>query len=90
MTNIVMIGSLNNAELLAGVGLGAMLLNVCWFAFTQGLNGTLETYISQLYGAQEYKLCGIYFNRAKAILFLVLAPVAILFWHTDTILIQVG
>ena len=31
---------------MAGVGLGGMLLNVCFFAVGQGLNGTIETFVS--------------------------------------------
>lgn len=46
LTNIYFMGHENDPDLLAGVGLGAMLLNVCCFAISQGLNGTLETYVS--------------------------------------------
>ena len=83
-------GHQDDPDLIAGVGLGAMLLNVCCFAISQGLNGTLETYVSQAFGAQEYKLCGVYLNRARAILIVVLFPVAVMFIFSDFILIAAG
>lgn len=83
-------GHESDPDLIAGVGLGAMLLNVCCFAISQGLNGTLETYVSQAYGAKRYKQCGVYLNRARAILLVVLFPVAIIFIFADYILIAAG
>ena len=46
LTNIFFMGHMDDTDLLGGVGLGAMLLNVGCYAFTMGLNGTLETYVS--------------------------------------------
>jgi len=46
MTNTYYIGNLNEPKLLAGVGMGNMLINVLCFAVTQGLNGALETLVS--------------------------------------------
>ena len=39
-----------SSSLLAGVGLGNMLLNVLVFAVTMGLNGTIETFVAWAYG----------------------------------------
>jgi multidrug resistance protein, MATE family len=90
LTNIYFMGHLDDPDLLAGVGLGAMLLNVCCFAVSQGLNGTLETFVSQCYGAGELRMCGVYLNRARLIVSVVLLPVAITFLFADTILVGVG
>ena len=46
LTNTWYIGNMNNPELLAGVGMGNMLINVLCFAVTQGLNGALESLVS--------------------------------------------
>jgi len=54
LTNTYFVGNLNEPALLAGVGMGNMLINVLCFAVTQGLNGALETLVSQSYGAQKY------------------------------------
>jgi len=44
--NIYFMGHQQDPDLMAGVGLGGMLLNVCFFAVGQGLNGTIETFVS--------------------------------------------
>ena len=46
MLNTYFVGNLNEPALLAGVGMGNMLINVLCFAVTQGLNGSLETLVS--------------------------------------------
>jgi multidrug resistance protein, MATE family len=90
LTNIYFMGHQNDPDLLAGVGLGAMLLNVCCFAVSQGLNGTLETFVAQSYGAGDERMCGVYLNRARTILTVVLLPVAIAFFFSDSILVACG
>ena len=45
------IGNLNDPALLAGVGIGNMLINCLVFTVTEGLNGTLDTLVSQSFGA---------------------------------------
>jgi Na+-driven multidrug efflux pump len=51
LINTYYIGHTNNATLIAGVGMGNMLINVLAFAIMQGLNGAIETLNSQAYGA---------------------------------------
>ena len=51
LINTYYIGHVNDSSLIAGVGMGNMLINVLAFAIMQGLNGALETLISQAYGA---------------------------------------
>ena len=46
LVNTYYIGHSNNPPLIAGVGMGNMLINVLAFATMQGLNGALETLIS--------------------------------------------
>lgn len=64
-----------------------MLLNVCCFAISQGLNGTIETFVSQSFGAEDYRMCGVYVNRARVLVSLILLPVAIAFFWADDILV---
>ena len=54
LLNIFYVGQMST-ELLAGVGLGNMLLNVLVFAVTMGLNGTIETFVSWSYGQGDKK-----------------------------------
>ena len=46
LINTYYIGHSNDPALIAGVGMGNMLINVLAFATMQGLNGALETLIS--------------------------------------------
>lgn len=87
LTNTYFIGNLNEPVLLAGVGMGNMLINVLCFAVTQGLNGALETLVSQSYGAKKFPQCGIYLNRGKVVSTLILIPIVIIYALSDKILI---
>jgi len=53
LLNIFYIGQIGS-EYLAGVGMGNMLLNVCIFAFSNGFNGTVETFISWALGSNDF------------------------------------
>jgi Na+-driven multidrug efflux pump len=46
LVNTYYIGHTNEPALIAGVGMGNMLINVLAFAIIQGLNGALETLIA--------------------------------------------
>jgi len=88
LLNIYFIGQIGS-EYLAGVGMGNMLLNVFIFALSQGLNGTVETFISWALGAKDYDLCGVRLNQARIILMVVLIPFIIMFLYVDKILIAI-
>ena len=77
-----------SSELLAGIGLGNMLLNVLVFAFTMGLNGTIETFVSWSFGAGDNKMCGTHLNRARVVVSLLMVPVMFVFFFIDKILIS--
>ena len=55
-----------------------MLINVLCFAVTQGLNGALETLVSQAFGSNHFKQCGLLLNRGRIITTLVFLPVALI------------
>ena len=87
LTNTWFIGNLNEPALLAGVGMGNMLINVLCFAVIQGLNGALETLVSQSFGAQKYEQCGIFLTRGKVVATILMVPIIILYLFSDKILI---
>ena len=89
LTSIYYIGHLDDSILMAGVGLGSMLMNVLCFAVTQGLNSALESLVSQAYGFGKYKMCGVYLNRGRMIVTFVLIPIAILLFYSDSILVAI-
>ena len=88
--NTVYAGKLNNAAKLAGVGLGTTLINVICVVPLLGMNGAVETLVSQAYGAREYKLCGIYLNRGRIINTIIFIPLAILMLQSRQILTALG
>jgi len=53
LMNTYVIGHTNDPVLIAGVGMGNMLINVFAFAVMQGLNGALESLVSVSFGASE-------------------------------------
>ena len=87
LVNTYYIGHVNDPVLLAGVGMGNMLINVLCFAVVQGLNGALETLVSQAYGAGKYKACGIYLNRGKFVATIIFIPIIILYICSEEILV---
>ena len=87
LSNTYFIGNLNQPALLAGVGMGNMMINVLCFAVTQGINGALETLVSQSFGASKYQECGIFLNRGKVVVTLIMIPLIIIYVLSDKILI---
>lgn len=90
LINTFFVGNLNNAALLGGVGMGNMLINVLGFAVQQGLNGALETLVSQSYGNNQLEMCGKYLNRGRLICAALTIPLIIIFLFSDSILIALG
>ena len=87
LTNTYFVGNLNKPALLAGVGMGNMLINVLCFAVIQGLNGALETLVSQSFGAKKYEECGIFLNRGKVVATIIMVPIIVIYLLSDKILI---
>lgn len=81
-------GNLNDPVLLAGVGMGNMLLNVLGFAIIQGMNGALESFVSQSFGAAKHEQSAIYLNRAKTMATIILIPIVVIYTVSDKILIK--
>ena len=48
--NLIFVGHMNDAKLLAGVGMGNLIVSVFGISLFIGLNGALETLVSQAYG----------------------------------------
>jgi MATE family multidrug resistance protein len=76
--------------MLAAVGLANMFINITTLSVIIGINSTLNTLVSQSFGLQNYKLCGVYFNRARIIMTLVLVPLSILLLNTERVFDLMG
>lgn len=64
----------DKADLIAGFGAAVMIANVCFNSIVIGLNGALETLVSQAYGAKDYEMCGVLLHRSRVVLALISVP----------------
>ena len=90
LINTYYMGHLEDTALMAGIGMGNMLINVFCFAITNGLNGALETLVSQSFGSKRYRECGIYLSRGRIIVSIILVPIMLIFVLSDQILVAIG
>ena len=63
--NIIVIGHLNDSEMISGIGIGTLFINATGYILGIGLIGGLDTLGSQAFGAKEYRLLGIYTNICR-------------------------
>ena len=75
---------------MAGVGLGQSLLWSLTLYIIMGMNGALETLVSQAFGANQLKLCGVYLNRARVINTAISLPLMGVMFFTKPILSVLG
>ena len=101
LMNTYFVGHTNDPVMIAGVGMGNMLINVFAFAVMQGLNGALESLVSVCFGASEVqgisekekirqrRNCGELHNRGRFVCTCVMVPLIILYAVSDKILIGI-
>ena len=90
VTNLIFIGQLNEPAMLAGVGLGNVIMNVLGLSVIFGMNGALETLVSQAYGRGNLQLCGVYLRRGRLIMTLFFIPIAVILSQVNLILQLIG
>ena len=83
------VGRIPGDEYMGAVALGGMLCNVTGYSLSYGMCTALDALISQAYGAKEYQLLGLHTQRAMVILTLFSFPVALIWWETTWLLINV-
>lgn len=88
--NTVFVGHLNEPAKLAGVGLGNMIINIFGMSVFLGMNGALETFVSQAYGNGKLYMCGVYLNRARFIISLMFLPMYLVLSQGEAILVSIG
>jgi len=88
--NLIFVGRMGDATLLAGVGLATTTINMMCFSLLVGLNGALETLVSQAFGMKELNLCGRYFNRGLVIMAVCYLPMVLILVFSEPILIAIG
>ena len=55
-----------------------------------GVNGSIETYVSQAAGAKEKKLAGTYLNQGRIILCFFFIPIALILSCTEKTMVMLG
>ena len=84
------IGHLNDPVKLSGMGIGNLVVSLVSIGPYWGLNGALETLVSQTSGGRNIQLCGIYLHRGRIINFFCFIPMVILYLFSFQILIALG
>ena len=74
----MLIGRVNNITLIAGIGLGTLLVNVAGISITTGVWGGLDTLVSQAFGNKNFYEWGAYLNRCRIVLIAVFIPQALI------------
>ncbi|KAL2654054.1 hypothetical protein R1flu_022182 [Riccia fluitans] len=92
--------SLNVTSLMFVGHLGELELSSSQIAFTtaqatglnvmMGLASGLETLCGQAYGAKEYRLTGIFLQRAVVVLIIISIPISLVWWNMGPILLFIG
>eukprot|EP00742_Colponemidia_sp_Colp-10_P004558 GILJ01004864.1.p1 GENE.GILJ01004864.1~~GILJ01004864.1.p1 ORF type:complete len:673 (+),score=84.43 GILJ01004864.1:46-2019(+) len=77
-------------EIMGGVALSIMWINITALAVSVGISSALETLCTQAYGAQNFRLLGVYLQRSCVIQSLFFIPIAVLWCFTDSILMALG
>jgi MATE family multidrug resistance protein len=81
--NFWFIGRLNDTNSLAAVGLGNMLVALTAYSLVIGMNTALETLVSQAYGRQNLRDCGLYLHRSILMIMILLLPLGIALPYTS-------
>jgi len=84
------IGHKSGTIVFDGIGLGILLVNMVSTSITMGLNGALDTLVSQAYGSKQYYLCGTYFNKARLLHAILFIPIGLILLFSNHLLAFVG
>ncbi len=74
--NAAVLGHAEDASLLGAAGLGSLTISICVISIGSCFAMGSSTFISQAYGAKDFKMCAIYRNRQmylNTVLFVILA-----------------
>ncbi|EEY63637.1 Multidrug/Oligosaccharidyl-lipid/Polysaccharide (MOP) Flippase Superfamily [Phytophthora infestans T30-4] len=75
---------------LAAVAYAQLCLDLSTLVFMQGFNGGMNSLCSQAFGAKNYHLVGEYTLLTSLLLTVACAPMALLWWNLDRLLLTAG
>ncbi|CCH58818.1 hypothetical protein TBLA_0A10400 [Henningerozyma blattae CBS 6284] len=87
VASIFSVSHLGTKEL-GAVTLGSMTANITGIAIIQGLCTCLDTLCAQAYGAKNYKLVGIFFQRCAAITIIFFIPIMYCWWSWSELVLS--
>ena len=90
MVNLLLVSNLGIPELVAAVGVGNGFINMFGMSILVGMNGAINTLVSQAAGARQFNLCHLYLQRARTVLLICLVPVSIILFNSEYILVLIG
>ena len=70
--------------------MGSLLSNLLFNSVAFGLNGSLETLVSQAYGAIDFEMCAVYLHRSRLVLVVFLIPCSVILLHSEQLLLMLG
>ncbi|KAJ7559509.1 hypothetical protein O6H91_04G088500 [Diphasiastrum complanatum] len=75
---------------LSSSSLANSIASVTGTSLLMGMASALETLCGQAYGAKQYRMLGIFLQRAILVLYLTSLPIAVLWWNMGNLLKAVG
>eukprot|EP00347_Sterkiella_histriomuscorum_P010943 403374339 len=88
--NSIILGHSDDTKLLASLGLGGITISIFLLSIGISFCGSLDTLISQAYGQQDFRLCGIYLNRQLYLTTMIFIPLSIPLWFCEYGFIYLG
>jgi MATE family multidrug resistance protein len=88
--NYYYIGKLDDAAIIAGVGLAQSIMTVIGSGLMVGCNCAQETLTSQAFGAGELVRCGVLLNRGRAVLTTIFIPLSVAYYFSEPIFHFIG
>ena len=87
LVSLIFTGHIGPGVYLDGTGLALSFANVTGTSFIIGFSSGMDTLCSQAYGGKNYRLVGVYFQRAILLSLLVCFPIWALWLNAESILI---
>ncbi|KAK3694390.1 mate-domain-containing protein [Podospora appendiculata] len=85
VTSVFTVGRIGRLEL-GAVSLAVMSANITFYAPVQGLATCLDTLCAQAYGSGHKRLVGLQFQRMTYLLWMLILPIAVLWWNAQRVL----
>ena len=79
MISLAIAGHIGDSYVVAAVGLGNLFYYIQFVAVVLGMNTALSTFVSQSFGQGDLHMCGVYLNRGRVVITLIMPLIFITF-----------